>query len=928
MSGADLAGYRDRHAGAAIIVCGCGTSLTTLPEPQRHVTIGVNDVGRSFDPTYLVVVNSRTQLGDGRFRYVERSKATVLFTQLDLGLVRPPVVRFRLGQYGGTAVGDGDVLPHTQNSPYVAVCLAAYMGARRIGLIGVDLTDDHFFARTGRHPLAGCLREIDAQYGQLARALAERGVELVNLSSTSRLTTLPRMRVEPGGEWSPDSTSRRTAVARDVRPDPPGAIAPAAVSARRVLFVHYRFLSCGDVFHQGLRHAADDLGIKSEHLYWDDPDLPAKVKHFDPDLLFVVHGRRFARKWGRTFAGRRSALWLLDEPYGVDDSSRYSGLFTYVFANDPATLSRHPSAHYLPVCYDPILHSPGAGERRHAVGFVGASTATREKALGALAERGLLGYVVGGPWRNPLLERLCLSQNMAPAQTADLYRATRIVVNVFRDLHDFNRGRIDGVSLNPRIYEALACGALVVSEKRPEMETLVPELPTFDGETELVELLPDLLSQPERIDELRAVCARRLSGATYTARLRTVLDLTRSEATAWSSQEGSTTVSAAAWEVCGPIEIREAEGVLELRKEPDAAPASERGLVSRSAYTEVDLSFEVLITPGSSFIAKVHQPEKLDQATNSYHLFCEGARAYVARHRHILHRVEVPPGRWERLRMTCRGRVLSFYRGDRHVFSVPDDHLAGGHAFLGLKGGEVRLRNVHVSGLSAPADACCLPGGQRFVQPEPVVEHRPRVSIVTTVYDRTECLRRCLRSVKGLTFTDYEHIVISDHPPAPVVEEIARIVRDEDDGRISYIDLPARSNNWGITPAAAGLRRSRGELVCFLSDDNGYLPEHLATLVEVLDREPEVGFAYSSCLYAGRRMLRHPVPRLGSIDLGQPLFRRELIVRYLGDDLPFNVAAWDWALIDRLIRQGVRWKHVDRPSFVFRLAAYPQLIPA
>ena len=30
---------------------------------------------------------------------------------------------------------DGDVQHHTQNSPYVAVCLAAYMGAARIGLI-------------------------------------------------------------------------------------------------------------------------------------------------------------------------------------------------------------------------------------------------------------------------------------------------------------------------------------------------------------------------------------------------------------------------------------------------------------------------------------------------------------------------------------------------------------------------------------------------------------------------------------------------------------------------------------------------------------------------------------------------------------------------------------------------------------------------
>jgi ADP-heptose:LPS heptosyltransferase/SAM-dependent methyltransferase len=190
-----LAAFRNTHQGATIVVCGCGASLKELVNPGHYVTIGVNDVGRLFDPTYLVVVNPRTQFKNDRFRYVEQSNAQALFTQLDLGRVRPPVVRFRLGSYGGTEIG-ADVLPHTQNSPYVAVCLAAYMGASLIGLIGVDLTDDHFFARTGRHPLAGRLGEIDAQYARLAAALQRRGVTLVNLSATSRLTSLPKTSID------------------------------------------------------------------------------------------------------------------------------------------------------------------------------------------------------------------------------------------------------------------------------------------------------------------------------------------------------------------------------------------------------------------------------------------------------------------------------------------------------------------------------------------------------------------------------------------------------------------------------------------------------------------------------------------------------------------------------------------------------------
>jgi SAM-dependent methyltransferase len=188
-----LADFRDRHHGETIIVCGCGQSLNDLPKPPGCVTIGVNDVGRRFDPTYLVVVNPPRQFSGDRFRYVENSRARFLFTQRDdLGMVQPAIVRFRLGRFGGTDFNDHQVLHYTQNSPYVALCLAAHLGASRIGLIGVDFSEHHFFAPTGPHPLSAQLAAIDRQYSELGRALRARGVGVINLSSGSRLTAFPK----------------------------------------------------------------------------------------------------------------------------------------------------------------------------------------------------------------------------------------------------------------------------------------------------------------------------------------------------------------------------------------------------------------------------------------------------------------------------------------------------------------------------------------------------------------------------------------------------------------------------------------------------------------------------------------------------------------------------------------------------------------
>ncbi|HVG32469.1 MAG TPA: hypothetical protein VM911_05290, partial [Pyrinomonadaceae bacterium] len=192
----NLSSFRNLHQGSTIVVCGCGESLNELTQPERFITIGVNDVGRLFTPNYLVVVNPRSQFAGDRFRYVETSRAEYVFTQLNLGLARGNVVKFRLGAYGGTSFNGSDVLHYTQNSPYVAMCLAIYMGAARIGVIGLDFTEHHFFARTGTHALSRQLATIDGQYRRLGESLRERGVEVFNLSRASRLTAFPKMTLE------------------------------------------------------------------------------------------------------------------------------------------------------------------------------------------------------------------------------------------------------------------------------------------------------------------------------------------------------------------------------------------------------------------------------------------------------------------------------------------------------------------------------------------------------------------------------------------------------------------------------------------------------------------------------------------------------------------------------------------------------------
>lgn len=912
-----FADFRGCHRGETVIVCGCGVSLGQLRRPGPFVTIGVNDVGRLFTPDYLVVVNEPRQFDRERYVHVEQSQAKAVFSQLEVA--HPRAVRFRLGRRGGTDCTDINSLHYTNNSPYVAVNLARHMGAARIGLIGVDFDDHHFFAPTGKHPLARQLQQIDSEYAALLAACRTDGIELVNLSPGSRLTSLPRLTLDA---WLGT---------------PP--------IARRVFFVHYRFLSCGTVFETGLREAAEALGIAAEHADWDDGHLQQKIERFRPDLLFVVHGRRFVQRWGERFAKFRSAVWLVDEPYEVDDTARWSKHFDLVFVNDAASLSRHRNAHDLPVAYAPRLHyASSTPQRAYRTGFIGGVNPTREALLAGLGRRGLLDYVIGGPWRLPELNALCRSPNIPAEQTAALYRDTAIVVNVFRDRHHFNSAGLPGRALNPRIYEALACGALVISEPRPDLQLLAPELPTFRDADQAARLIEHFLADPqERLRVQRASLAR-LIDATYAQRLRTVMSVAFETAAqpvahvAAITPEPFIPVTPVVaphvrehvvpfdddWDDVGGVVRRATDGTIVIDAGERQAPGSERGLASRIRFDAADLSFDACLEPGACLLAKVHQADAIDQSTNSYHLHVDEQRAYLARHQHVFRQFESPRRTWTRFRLSCNGGVLSLWRNDRLLHRVRDQALTGGFAFIGARGGSIRLRGLRVvSGDKIRARAMAADCADELIS---VGVPRPRVSIVTTVYDRIDCLRRCIASVQRLALKDYEHLIVADHPPAEVMEHIRAIASAAGDSRIGLFNLRRRFNNWGIAPAAAGLRRARGEYLAFLSDDNGYTPDHFEPLLRALDRSASLGFVYSSCRYDGRVVLNHPVPKFGRIDLGQPVFRRDLFELYFGDDLPFDMMAWDWHLIDTLMRHGVRWSHVDRQSFIFRLARYPQLI--
>jgi hypothetical protein len=472
-------------------------------------------------------------------------------------------------------------------------------------------------------------------------------------------------------------------------------------------------------------------------------------------------------------------------------------------------------------------------------------------------------------------------------------------------------------------------------------------MPVFETPQHLVEVVEALLGDPARFEQIRRACVRQLAAHTYARRLSTVLSIAldrqeTGEPRSLISFANSTPpppataqvqplpqALASAWELHGTVTTIHDDGVIVMSKALDEGAGTEEGLAGKLSHKNVSLSFEVLLDAGAYFIAKLHQASAQDQHSNSYHLVYRGTQGYIARHHHVLRPIVLPSAAWVSVKMVYHDGIIAVHLDGEIACRVLDNELKEGYCFLGIKGGTVRLRNLKVLE-STPEEAGRIAAPAHRILYDSRSERQPLVSIITTVYDRVQWLETCLRSVSALRFQDFEQIIVADCPPQDVLEQLLVISEKhgQAQGNLLFANLDRRFNDWGINPAAVGLQLARGQYICFLSDDNGYTPDHFGPLIEALDNDARLGFVYSSCLYDGRLTLQGAPPKFGRIDLGQPLFRKELFDAHLDGTLPFTEAAWDWRMIQALMRKGVRWRHLNRLTFIFRLAKYPDLIPA
>ncbi len=140
-------------------------------------------------------------------------------------------------------------------------------------------------------------------------------------------------------------------------------------------------------------------------------------------------------------------------------------------------------------------------------------------------------------------------------------------------------------------------------------------------------------------------------------------------------------------------------------------------------------------------------------------------------------------------------------------------------------------------------------------------------TVLVPTHDHGPTLLRSVPSILAQTVEDLEVFVIGDGVPDVTREVMAELTASDE--RVRFFDHPKGPRHGEIYRHQA-LQEARGEIVCFLSDDDLWLPSHVEQLQDLL---ADADFAHAQPLWIdteGR-------PRPWLVDLERPFYRELLL---------------------------------------------------
>jgi GT2 family glycosyltransferase len=193
----------------------------------------------------------------------------------------------------------------------------------------------------------------------------------------------------------------------------------------------------------------------------------------------------------------------------------------------------------------------------------------------------------------------------------------------------------------------------------------------------------------------------------------------------------------------------------------------------------------------------------------------------------------------------------------------------------------------------------------------------PLVTVVTATWQRPKLLtEQCIPSVWAQIYPTIEHLIVVDGRDWELRVRLGDLgYTPHGAGGLRVVELGRNHGGVGNAPRAVGAWLAAGEWICYLDDDNAYLPGHIEAMV-------------AEALRTGADLVttawRTPdgdvggwaPPGTNHTDSSSMLHRADLLTKVSAWQ-PADGYAADGALVDRWVSAGVRWSFLPEPTLIY-----------
>lgn len=201
---------------------------------------------------------------------------------------------------------------------------------------------------------------------------------------------------------------------------------------------------------------------------------------------------------------------------------------------------------------------------------------------------------------------------------------------------------------------------------------------------------------------------------------------------------------------------------------------------------------------------------------------------------------------------------------------------------------------------------------------------RPLVSVITGTWQRQSLMLESIQNIRESSYRPLEHVIVSDGQD-PLLRERIEAVRDDEDVPIVFVELGLNWSSFlaasmGAVPCQVAQWLARGEALLWATDDDRFDPDHVESLVDLLEQtDSDFVYSRSRVWRVGTTPREHAVigndpPVIGATI--NVLYRRELL-----DYRGFRTHVGAGSDHDQMLywpEVGARWAMLDRATMEHR----------